>query len=73
MESECDMCGTTIYELTITEKEAEVIKNLMETLATCPFELNDDDYMDILNEIAAHTNDLDEIADNVISIIYEEE
>ena len=67
------MCGTTIYELTVTENEAEVIKNLMETLATCPFDLIGDDYMDILNEIAAHTNDLDEIAGNVISIIYEEE
>lgn len=67
------MCGTTIYELTVTEKEAEVIKNLMETLATCLFDLINDDYTDILNEIAAHTSDLDEIAGNVISIIYEEE
>ena len=67
------MCGYTDYRIIVTEKEAKVVKELMTTLAECPFDLGNDDYFNIFSEIAEHHNDLDEISGHTVSVVYEED
>ena len=53
------MSGETTYKITVTLEEAIVIRGLLDTLADCPIELGNDDYVDIMHEIAKCGNDLD--------------
>ena len=67
------MWGQAEYRIVVTEKEAEVVKDLIDTIAECPFDLSNDDYFNIFSEIAEHKNDLDDIAGNLIELIYEDD
>lgn len=53
------MRGETTYKITVTLEEAIVIRSLLDTLADCPIELGNDDYVDIMYEIAKCGHDLD--------------
>lgn len=59
-------CNTK-FELIVTEKEAAVIHDFYETTKNCPFPLNDHDLVEIISEIANHSNDLE---DDAIQILY---
>lgn len=51
------MSGETTYKITVTFEEAIVMKDLLDTLADCPIELGNDDYVSIMREIAECGND----------------
>lgn len=53
------MSGETTYKITVTLEEAIVIRDLLDTLADCPIELGNDDYVNIMREIAECGNDPD--------------
>ena len=46
------MIGEMTYKITVTLEEAIVIRSLLDTLADCLIELGNDDYVDIMREIA---------------------
>ena len=53
------MIGEMTYKITVTLEEAIVIRSLLDTLADCLIELGNDDYVDIMREIAECGNDPD--------------
>lgn len=53
------MSGEMTYKITVTLEEAIVIRSLLDTLADCPIELGNDDYVVIMHEIAKCGNDPD--------------
>lgn len=53
------MSGEMTYKITVTLEEAIIIRSLLDTLADCPIELGNDDYVDIMHEIAKCGNDPD--------------
>ena len=53
------MSGEMTYKITVILEEAIIIRSLLDTLADCPIELGNDDYVDIMHEIAKCGNDPD--------------
>lgn len=51
------MTGTALYEIEVSSTDWAVVKELVEVLEACPLDLSNDDYVDILKEIANHSND----------------
>ena len=49
--------GTVSYEIEVSTTDRAVMKELVEVLEACPLDLSNDDYVDILKEIANHSND----------------
>lgn len=57
------------YIIKVTEKEADVIRNVFESIRDCPFPIDDKEVVDLIEEIANHS---DGSNTDMIQILYDE-
>ncbi len=49
----------TVYKITVSSKEIETIKDLLDVLDNCPIDLSNAEYMEIIRSIANESRDVD--------------